>query len=69
LNRNTLGELMARNKYKRKSLAKRIRAAAWMGQASLIATLWAQAQQLRLTMPQDVMKGIEKPTKTRRSAK
>jgi hypothetical protein len=51
-----------RGKYRRRSLARRIRAAA---DTSSIAALWQEAQQLRLSLPADVQKIVKKPTRTR----
>jgi hypothetical protein len=51
-----------RGKYRRRSLARRIRAAA---DTSVIAALWQEAQQLRLSLPADVQKLVKKPTRTR----
>jgi hypothetical protein len=48
-----------RGKYRRRSLARRIRAAA---DTSSIAALWQEAQQLRLSLPADVQKIVKKPT-------
>jgi hypothetical protein len=54
-----------RGKYRRRSLAKRIRAAAELGNASVIAAAWEEAQQLRLSLPADVQKIVNKPTTKR----
>ena len=54
-----------RGKYRRRSIAKRIRAAAESGNTSVIAAAWGEAQQLRFSLPADVQKIVNGPTTKR----